>query len=188
MHLNASDDVMYEFCWLMDNYASRLENRSFQNSRLTFGLIDHRQIRLLIFLGDDVLMVQEIVFKRAKDLCVSELKEQSQKWKSKDESCQVSKDLLLPFCALPLAWSFTILAILKQQLENDNKSWLVSYQKRGLELGQLQTAGNYFVIAQCLCGKTRAILCKVWLLWQLLEITKIVLSLKNNQDFSSGFI
>ena len=34
-------------------------------------------------------------------------------------------------------------------------------QKRGLERGQLQTAGNYKIIALCLYGKTRTISCKV---------------------------
>ena len=39
-------------------------------------------------------------------------------------------------------------AILKQQ-QNDNMSRLTSRQKRGLEQGQLQTAGNYKKIAPC---------------------------------------
>ena len=50
-------------------------------------------------------------------------------------------------------------AILKQQ-KNDTMPRLVFRQKRGLERGQLQTEGNYKVIACCLYGKTRTISCK----------------------------
>ena len=51
-------------------------------------------------------------------------------------------------------------AILKQQ-QNDNKSRLISKQKRDLERGHLQTAFNNKIIAQSLYGKARAISCSV---------------------------